>query len=399
MRQLNIKEWQEKDASYSSFSQTFASLLEKELLIDKEMVKNEKVSSEELKKMTKEIISKIESKSTQPLDQFHIPPSSSYHSPETHSTPPPPSASATTAVQICSESSESETAVPALLPPEPLTQGLYRKQQTEFDLYLRRLNTQNPSLVLNALDFAGQKMYRLMHHCFISRQALYLVVFDIEEMVKYHKQEMVKHHSEGMVKYCKKKGGSPDPFEELRYWLHSIHAHIGPSEAKKPQEKIFLVGTHKKEYHEDVLDEINELFAEDNDSRYKDHIHRQGNRHFFAVENSIDKESSSNYLKESGIGDLQNQLIETSKELPFLNEDRPLKYLYLENSIKSFLISSEPTPVVNLSKMREVAKRCGLEDGEKQDLAFQFLHDTGKILWLSKFITLLCHDYKSYDFN
>ena len=385
-------EWQEKDASYSSFEekgpsyssflQTLVSKLEKDLFIDKKIIEKENVSREELK----ERISKIVSQSKQPLDHPHIPPSSSNDSPEAHSTPNPASPSTQMSVE------SSTDAAPTQLPPtEPLTGSLNREQQSRLNLLLRGFNTRDPSLVLNALDFAGQNVYRPMHHCFISRQALYFVVFDIEEIVKYRDEEMVKYYnSAGRVEYCKKSENSPDPFQELRYWLHSIHAHITPSKdskeesedskpkVKKPQEKIFLVGTHKKGYDEDKLDEINELFENDK-SRYEDHIHWQGvNRHFFAVENSIDKDSSSNYLKESGIEDLQNQLKEASNKLPFLKEYRPVRYLYLESCIESL------PSVMNLSELIEVAKKCGIKDGTEEGGAFDFLHHTGKILWLSE---------------
>ena len=378
-RQLNIEEkerqeeWQEKNASYSSFLQILGNLLKKELFIDEAI---EKVPREELKKK----ISEIASKSKQPLNLSH-----SNDSLEAHSTPTPASP-ITSSTQI---SSESTNAGPAQHPRSGSpTRGLRRKQQSKLDLSLRKLNTQDPSLVLNALDFAGQNMYRPMHHCFISREALYLVVFDIEEMVKYHvdKEKMMKVRSTEMVEYREKNENSPDPFEELRYWLHSIHAHIGLSgeskdskvKVKETQEKIFLVGTHKKDYNEDKLDKINKLFRNDKDPRYKDHIHRQGKYHFFPVENSIDKKSGSDYLEKSGIEDLRNQLKETLKELPFLKEDRPLQYLYLESCIEFF------PPIVDLSKLRDEAKRCGLKDKKEQDEAFNFLHVSGKILWLGE---------------
>ena len=381
MRQLSI-EWKEKDTgTCSCFIEKFASLLKKELHTVKER-EVEKVSYEELKEKTLGIISEIESILKQTLDcipsQLYTPtPSTSAHPSKVlpsrssvSSTESEPSSKSESTSK--SKNEPSTTTAPAQLhPPELPTQGIGRKQQSKLDFRLRRGDTNDLSLVLNALDFAGQKEYRSMHHCFISRQALYAVVFKIPDMIKH----------------IRKTADRPtvDPFEELRYWLHSIHAHLDPKEEDKQNlRRVFLVGTHRKGYGSADLDEINELFQSDSASRYQNHIHRHKDRHFFAVENSIDYESSSNYLTESGIKDLQDELKKTSEELPFLKEDHPISYLYLEECIEHLCISIKPTPVTDLSKMREVAKQCDIRGGKKQNEAFQFLHDIGKILWLSK---------------
>ena len=256
---------------------------------------------------------------------------------------------------------------------------LGRKQNSKLNQLLKKrgdMKYKDPSLVLNTLDFAGQKEYRPMHHCFISRRGLYLVVFKIPDMIKY----------------IRSKADSPalNPFEELRYWLHSIHAHIiSPTEDSDEQnlERIFLVGTHKESCARADIDKIIAFFSEDNSSRYINHIHRSTKSYFFAVENSIDKKSSGDeYLTKSGTKELQDDLKHTANDLPFLNEDHPVMYLYLEDCIENLRISSRPTPIVDLGKMREVAKQCGLGKEKEQNVAFQFFHDTGKILWLSKLL-------------
>ena len=370
MRQLSI-EWKEKESGTCSiFVQKFASLLEKELpTVEKRGV--EEVSCEELKEKTQGIISEIESMLKQPL---HPQPSRSSES-FTKSEPSSKSKSESSSKSKSESSSKSKsepstTTTPAQL--HPPIQGIGRKQQSNLDFRLRKGDTNVSSLVLNALDFAGQKKYRSMHHCFISRRALYAVVFKIPDMIKYKRK----------TADCP----TVDPFQELRYWLHSIHAHLDPKEKDRQNlRRVFLVGTHRNDFGSaDDLDEINALFEKDKASRYRNHIHMHKNRHFFAVENSIDKESSSNYLTESGIKDLQDELKKTLEELPFLKEDHPVNYLCLEDWIEDLRISIEPTPITDLIEIRKLAKKCGLRGEKKQDEAFQFLHDTGKILLLSK---------------
>ena len=290
---------------------------------------------------------------------------------------PPPGKSAASGTPTSSPViSPSTPTAPAPPPSRTETLTLGRKHYSRLNQLLKKradVKYKGPSLVLNTLDFAGQKEYRPMHHCFISRRALYLAVFKAPDMVKY-------------IEKIEKKVDDPafNPFEELRYWLHSIHAHIiCPTESSKEEQnlrRVLLVGTHKGDCASE-LDKIKKFFDKDQKSRYRNHIHRQ----LFFVENSIDKESRGDkYLAESGTKDLQDELKETTKDLPFLKEDHPVIYLYLEDCIEYLRISSKSTPVVDVSRMREIAKQCGLGKEKEQDVAFQFFHDTGKILWLSE---------------
>ena len=43
----------------------------------------------------------------------------------------------------------------------------------------------DPPLTFHTLDFAGQKLYRPMHHCFIIQNAFYIVVFNLEYFVEW----------------------------------------------------------------------------------------------------------------------------------------------------------------------------------------------------------------------
>ncbi len=112
----------------------------------------------------------------------------------------------------------------------------------------RVVDSKNPSLVLNTLDFAGQKLYRPMHHCFISRRALYIVVFKIPDM---------------LMEASRKKS-----LEEVRYWIHSIHSHIySPEKDMKGEDKkinrVFLVGTHRGDHTDQDLKKIDKLIKKE----------------------------------------------------------------------------------------------------------------------------------------
>ncbi len=233
-----------------------------------------------------------------------------------------------------------------------------------------------PTLHLNAYDFAGQKQYRPMHHCFITRRALYLVVFNLQHMVEY---------------LSSKGPAQRNPLEEIRYWLNSIHAHIHiPVEDDKITKRVYLVGTHKapkegkqlKECDLEMIhDELDKVFSED--SRTVHHLcYTCGDeRVFVAIENSLDGKEER---EASGITTLQSELTNTCRELPFLQEQHPIIWLRFERGLLQLREEYRgrlTPPLINLETVQEMGKKCGIEEA---DHALRFFHDTGTIILLSK---------------
>ncbi|GBG26751.1 Leucine-rich repeat serine/threonine-protein kinase 1 [Hondaea fermentalgiana] len=87
-------------------------------------------------------------------------------------------------------------------------------------------------------DYGGQQVFYALHHIFLTDKGLYLVVFDMREII-------------GKEQF--KDGLSPDEYaklatqdeaiEFLRFWLNSIKLHA-------PRSPVLLVGTHKDEVHD-----------------------------------------------------------------------------------------------------------------------------------------------------
>ena len=231
-------------------------------------------------------------------------------------------------------------------------------------------------LTYNALDFAGQKEYHPMHHCFITRRAIYLVVFDLQKMLKYIKGN---------------RSSDDNPLEQIRYWLHSIHAHVFPPNKGDHMRRVCLVGTHRspkesEEVTEEQLNEINEELkkALECDDRCVSHLHytSKPERMFVAVENSMDSKEDREV---SGILQLQNELTKVSDKLTFLKEDFPIIWLNFEAQLIKACNSRKQkglSVVVPVQEVLGIASRQGIE--EDQHLVLEFFHDTGKIICLSK---------------
>ena len=233
---------------------------------------------------------------------------------------------------------------------------------------------EEPTLHLNTYDFAGQKQYRPMHHCFITRRALYLVVFNLQHMVEY---------------LSNKGAAKKNPLEEIRYWLNSIHAHIHiPTEEDETTKRVYLVGTHKAPKEgkqlekcdlEKIHDELHAVFSEDD--RTVGHLCYTGDdeRIFVAIENSLDGKEER---EASGIVALQRELKDTCGVLPFLKEQRPIIWLQFERGLlqrrEEYRRRLTP-PLITLEAVQEMGK-----DIEEPDHALHFFHDTGTIILLSK---------------
>lgn len=264
---------------------------------------------------------------------------------------------------------------------------LNRKQSSQIGCYVtgKQPLDKTPSLVFNVLDFAGQEQYKPMHHCFIYRRALYIVAFKIPDMIDYIS-----------------KTSTVNPIDEIRYWVHSIHARIYPPDdktKKKDKEitRVVIVGTHEKDPRctPEILDEIDkrikkELITSDDYGRCVNHIYRckktsSNPAHFFPVENSIDKKTwGDSYLEESGTKILQEKLEKKCTKLPFIDDDLPIKWLKFEECLSQCPESRSTIPVMKIEQVKLLALKSGITEEEQLILALKFFHDSGKIIYLSK---------------
>ena len=255
--------------------------------------------------------------------------------------------------------------------------------------------TEPIKLELRALDFAGQKQYRPMHHCFIIRRAMYLVVFNLQTMIEYIEAEESKA-SDTIV------GGdatrtSPSPIEQLRYWLYSIHAHIFPPNEGDTMRRVCLVGTHKfpqwkRQISEDDIKKIDKRLKCEfkRDERCVNMFHYMGpskaKQIFTCVENSVDGKKQEDREK-SGALCLQKELKLVCNQLKFLDEDHPLIWLRFEHGLikmRQNLVQKKRPLFVSVDEVLKLAESQGVDDAESQKLALNFFHDTGKLVYLGK---------------
>ena len=226
------------------------------------------------------------------------------------------------------------------------------------------------NLIFHAIDFAGQALYRPMHHCFITHRAVYFVVFKLTDLMKHIRGGEIEN----------------DPIKELRYWLNNIIAH---SKVTKQDEdpKIFLIGTHKNGDQSQVAlteNEINEIdqklkevFLNIEEKRY-DKVFQfesdEGGKIVFPLENSHTTKADQR-RSESGILKLMKRIEEIKADITFLSNDFPTSYMRFELKLLEMQKKRGQQPLVTKRKEVEMwAQDCGIDE-QGINTAIQFYHD------------------------
>ena len=230
--------------------------------------------------------------------------------------------------------------------------------------------TEIPNLPLkfSSFDFAGQKHYKPMHHCFISSRAVYVVAFNVRHLLK-------KEHK------C---------IEELKFWVNSIHVYTDA--------KMVLVGTHRGPYNVPGPKHLNALTPEEDKyikAIMKKHFDRKDyvqqlqffeNSIIATVENSIRGDDS-----ESGNGAdiIREKLSDLGDDHSGNKDDLPISYLQLELHI--FMERQDGLhSLVSREDVADWASQYGIDDSS---VPLKFFHDIGTIIDPSKLEK--SHNFKS----
>ena len=239
----------------------------------------------------------------------------------------------------------------------------------------------NPKLTFTTYDFAGQDLYRPMHHCFITQRSVFVIVYNSQEYNRL------------------RKAGDEERYKYISYWFNTVSAYTevmgDPEMGKKPP--VFLVGTHRGPYKDgrgknfsqlapgdeiEIREDLSDCYqVGDEHDRYLGHLKGSDQEHFYFVE-------SSQESKESGAPGLRCCLRKKAESLPFMKEEYPVRWLQLEEKLKD-------RGLVLLAEVKEEAKAVGFpfppSGGECKEFeqAMKFLHDIGVITYPCKHLRQL----------
>ena len=234
-------------------------------------------------------------------------------------------------------------------------------------------DVENPKLTFTTYDFAGQDLYRPMHHCFITQRSVFVIVYNSQEYNRLRKE------------------GDQSRYKYISYWFNTVSAYTkvmgDPKFGMKPP--VFIVGTHRGPYSPEegkkfprlargndkkIREDLKECYKEgDKHNRYLGHLRGSDQDLFHFVESSQEDEKS-------GVTGLRCCLRKKADALPFMKEEYPVRWLQLEEKLKD-------RGLVLLTDVKDEAKAVGFPfsptGGECREfhLAMQFLHDIGVITY------------------
>eukprot|EP00808_Paulinella_micropora_P008001 g32276.t1 len=288
-------------------------------------------------------------------------------SPSTATPSPSPSSSAAATSPSTSADATSSTSA-ASMSPLNLTQT---QQQTEVpkegshlmdgELLLGMVEDgkiKGDELSLSLWDMGGQDVFHSLHHLFLKRGALFLVLFDMRELVEgadpKQKQECLSH---------------------LRFWLRSLETHT--FEEGNCWAPLFLVGTHKdvvtkESEHKHIAEVLDREFGGSSFYNTKKLYTPPNGRDFpfFPVDNKVRP-------VEPTVQELMKALEATARNEDYIKRKVPLPWVKLFD--KLFQQAKKQSWL-----SREEVVQLGLANPTNNiDLVLRYLHDQGRVLYFA----------------
>ncbi|XP_060607154.1 uncharacterized protein LOC132759406 [Ruditapes philippinarum] len=186
-----------------------------------------------------------------------------------------------------------------------------------------KTNIEN-NVTLNIWDFGGQFVFYATHQIFHSKQAVYLLVFNLSiSLDKIIEDKEFPLHKKTMRDY-------------LKFWVASVNSFVGSSDGMEPA--IVLVGTHRDKLNagnnsENYFEQVRQLFEH---SICINHIQPE----HFAIANTSGSESEINALR-TYISRLGQQ---------HLDKIMPAKWILLEKALKI----NKQKKIITIDKLKQI---------------------------------------------
>lgn len=230
-------------------------------------------------------------------------------------------------------------------------------------------------LKFSSFDFAGQKHYKPMHHCFITSRAVYVVTFNVRHLLNHEQQDQ-----------C---------IRELKFWVSSIHIYTDDDA------RIVFVGTHRGPYPgsthgNDRLVQLTQEQEEIIQKIIKENFCKEcyiprisffeDDKIFTMVENSIRSDGEQDDREDgSGANIIRQKLLQLGDKYPGNNDDLPISYLRLEHKIFD---ERKQNSLISREEVVGWARVFGIDD---PTVALTFFHDVGTIIDPSKLLSMFLY--------
>ena len=215
-----------------------------------------------------------------------------------------------------------KTSLVAALNSAPFVEGRPTSHEIQITPLAIRHPTLDRDMTVRAWDFGGQQLYRITHQFFLTRRALYLIVWNA------------------------RKGPERDEIED---WLRRIRLRVGNDA------RALLVATHCAERQPELdYDRLDAAFP-----------------------GMLGGLLQTDSRTELGIDGLKNAIGTEAAQLPLMGRPISLRWLAAREEI---LALSQAQPQIWYAEFAEICQRHGLSDPETSTLA-KLMHDLGLIIY------------------
>lgn len=196
-------------------------------------------------------------------------------------------------------------------------------------------------------DYGGQDVFYTLHHLFLTKYGVYLVVFDMTKMLKNDKGSM----------------------DFLKFWLNSIRFHA--SEAP-----LLMVGTFGDKLGDPKdVEKVEKVVGE----------MVKGNR--MIIKNDKDESSLSffpiNNKEKEGIVELRKMIENVTVDQDFVNTEVSIQWM---RALDIVLEAKEE--YVTLSKMKAIGNKVGIKSATEVEEMLKLFHELGVILHFTATVNL-----------
>ena len=229
-------------------------------------------------------------------------------------------------------------------------------------------------------DFAGQLTFFSFQLFFLKKHDTVVVTFNAS--LKLTAKIIPRERYD----YAKKKraaAGMMTIIENIEFWLQSVSAHAGTSDVpigciSRRSPTAILCATHAEKLSATEMAYISKfIFDHLSGKPYAEHLPSDPEKAIVFISNKNRKKFARNIIK------MQQVLLEAGQ--PTFNEERPISYLKLEQSIA--IKVKEGVSMISVEEFTKLVNKAGIPGekcGETVNAALQYCSTRGTVLYFSE---------------
>ncbi|CAH3028510.1 unnamed protein product, partial [Porites evermanni] len=227
-------------------------------------------------------------------------------------------------------------------------------------------------------DFAGQSVYYVTHPLFLTKKAIYFLVYDLSLKPNGKAKPLVKS---GVYKKTPESYSSlKTNLDYLEFWMKSVASLASYQEECLASEllpeklpPVILVCTHADTPYNgrDPKELATEIFGFLKDKPYGCHLYDEP----FFVDNTHLRKNKSEC---SQVQCLRKELVSVVKELPLTHDTIPIKWLKFEKVLQ---VAKKGGPkYITLEAAKDIAKACDINEDTEIKTLIDYLHDLRSLI-------------------